>query len=110
LIETPIVVESGSAKDTGAKEIDMSITDLPGAASLPSAADLLSSIDEAQLRPGTKVEVRRRFDAKWARGFEVIETTGEHYRLRRVSDGETLPVPFAHADVRREKHQNNWWY
>ena len=48
--------------------------------------------------PGTRVEVRSRFDAHWARGFEVAEVV-EHsdstrYRLRRRSDNSVLPALF----------------
>jgi hypothetical protein len=63
------------------------------------------------LPPGTRVEVRKRFDASWARGFEVIRI-GEHgYRLRRLSDGYELPADFAAEEVRRERPRNDfWWY
>jgi hypothetical protein len=63
------------------------------------------------LRPGDKVEVRRRFDAQWARGFEIVETTGNGYRVRRVSDGEVLPVEFSEEDVRAARRRANdfWW-
>ena len=50
---------------------------------------------------GTSVEVRRRFDQAWARGFEVASATEEGYRLRRQSDGAVLPVSFPPDDVRR---------
>ena len=62
------------------------------------------------LKPGTKVEVRRRFDAAWAKGFEVAELSPAGYRLRRLSDGEVLPVDFEPDDVRRERKQGTWWY
>ena len=35
------------------------------------------------IEPGATVEVRRRFDHAWARGFEVLEFTDGGYRLRR---------------------------
>jgi hypothetical protein len=62
-----------------------------------------------RLEAGTRVEVQRRFDAKWARGFEVIEFTDNAYRLRRLSDGATLPVLFPADEVRRERRNNTWW-
>ena len=62
------------------------------------------------IRPGTRVEVRRRFDAAWAHGFEVAELTPAGYRLRRLSDGELLPVDFDADDVRRERKKGTWWY
>ena len=65
--------------------------------------------DTALLEAGTKVEVKRRFDAKWSRGFEVLDHTAGLYRLRRLSDGATLPVPFDAADVRPERRNNTWW-
>jgi hypothetical protein len=73
-------------------------------------AERLHMIEE--LAPGTRVEVRKRFDASWARGFEVIDLTERGYRLRRLSDGTELPAAFADQDVRQEKkHRNDmWWY
>jgi hypothetical protein len=64
-----------------------------------------------RLDVGDKVEVRRRFDAQWARGFEVFEVTDDGYRVRRQSDGEVLPVVFADDDVRRAHRRANdfWW-
>ena len=58
-----------------------------------------------------RVEVRRRFDQHWARGFEVVEATAKGYRVRRLSDGIVLPAEFTADDVRRErKRQAMWWY
>jgi len=54
----------------------------------------------AALQPGTRVEVRRRFDQAWARGFVVHEATDAGYRLRRTSDGAVLPVAFPDSDIR----------
>jgi hypothetical protein len=54
--------------------------------------------------------VRRKFDDKWASGFEVAEATTLGYTLRRLSDGETIPVPFPAEVVRREKKRSTWWY
>lgn len=65
--------------------------------------------DSPDIPVGVRVEVRRRFDAKWARGFEVMELRSGLYRLRRVSDGAVLPVLFAADDVRRERRNNTWW-
>ena len=50
---------------------------------------------------GEAVEVRRRFDNAWARGFVVAELGADGYRLRRNSDGALLPVGFPRADLRR---------
>jgi hypothetical protein len=62
---------------------------------------------------GTRVEVRSRFDAHWARGFEVAEVV-EHgldarYRVRRRSDNSMLPVLFTDDDLREEKKRELWW-
>lgn len=83
--------------------VDSGLT--PSATALPSADLTLST-----LPIGTKVEVRRKFDDKWASGFEVAEATPKNVRLRRLSDGELIPVPFSVEDVRKEKKRSNWWY
>ena len=60
-------------------------------------------IDEQTAGPprvGTPVEVRCTFDGKWARGFELAETTARGCRLRRVSDHYVLPGEFEDRDVR----------
>ena len=66
-------------------------------------------LDE-RLRPGTRVEVMKRFDASWARGFEVAEAVENGYLIRRMSDGEVLPTPFPIDEVRRERKKGMWWY
>jgi hypothetical protein len=73
-----------------------------------STADL---IVEAYLKPGTKVEVRSRFEGRWSRGFEVAEVLDRAYKIRRMSDGSLLPTDFEQDDVRAErKRQGLWWY
>jgi hypothetical protein len=77
--------------------------------------DMMSAVDPAErgdsVEPGMRVEVRRRFDQHWARGFEVVAVTEGGYRLRRLSDGVELPTEFAFDDVRRERRrQGMWWY
>ena len=62
------------------------------------------------LSGGTRVEVRKRLDGDWARGFEVISGDSDGYRLRRLSDGVELPLQFADDDVRKEKKRGTWWY
>ena len=52
------------------------------------------------LEAGSRVEVRRRFDRSWARGFEVAEPVEGGYRIRRLSDGMVLPAEFAPDEVR----------
>ena len=45
-----------------------------------------------------------------AKGFEVAETTADGVRLRRLSDGEILPVEFPEQDVRKESRRNDFWW
>lgn len=62
------------------------------------------------LVPGTRVEVRRRFDDRWARGFEIAEVCPDGYRLRRLSDHTVIPTEFCGSDVRVERKKQTWWY
>lgn len=62
------------------------------------------------IKPGTRCEVRRRYDDGYARGFEVAEVMPDGYRVRRLSDSSILPAVFAADDVRPErKRQGLWW-
>jgi hypothetical protein len=77
--------------------------------------DMMSAVDPAErgesLEAGMRVEVRRRFDQHWARGFEIVRATDSGYRVRRLSDGMELPTEFSAEDIRRErKRQAMWWY
>ena len=49
---------------------------------------------------GTPVEVHIRFTDGWSRGFAVAEPLSNGYRLRRLSDGATLPFVFRPEQVR----------
>jgi hypothetical protein len=64
--------------------------------------------------PGTHVEVRSRFDQRWARGFEIAETVEDadtpRYRLRRRSDGSVLPALFVDDEIREEKKRSSMWW
>jgi hypothetical protein len=75
-------------------------------------AERLQPRPPGALLPGSRVEVRKRFDASWARGFEVVDRTERGYRVRRLSDGAELPADFSGDDLRPEKHRSNdmWWY
>jgi hypothetical protein len=53
-----------------------------------------------RLLDGTQCEVLNQFERRWTRGFEVAESVGGGYRLRRLSDGSVLPVVFAVDTVR----------
>ena len=79
---------------------------------MSESSDLAASAGAATapgLTPGTKVEVRTGFDRSWAQGFVVDSVTDTGYTVRRRSDDEVLPVPFPHADVRRERKNSMWW-
>lgn len=56
--------------------------------------------DAEELSPGTVIEVQRRFDHGWARGFSVERIDEDGYTVRRESDGSVLPVTFPAAEVR----------
>ncbi len=63
--------------------------------------------------PGTRVEVRTRFDDSWGRGFEIVDVVGDgapKYRVRRRSDGSVLPALFSDEDLREERRRSMWWY
>lgn len=66
-------------------------------------------IVEEYLKPGTRVEVRGRFDGKWSRGFELAEVLADGYRVKRMSDDSVLPAVFEPDDVRKERRQGLWW-
>jgi hypothetical protein len=68
--------------------------DPSGPAGAPRAGDL---------RPGTRVEVRTRFDGSWAPGFELAGPHADDgWNVRRLSDGSVLPRRFPNEAVRRE--------
>jgi hypothetical protein len=64
------------------------------------------------IEPGTAIEVRNRFDGRWAKGFEVSAVVDEGYRVRRLSDGGELPTVFAFEVIRRprDRRRDTWWY
>jgi hypothetical protein len=67
------------------------------------------------VEPGTRVEVRSRFDDRWSRGFEIAEVEPDdadgrtRYRVRRRSDGSVLPTLFVDDELREEKKRSMWW-
>lgn len=76
-----------------------------------------SVVDPAETAPGEAlavgmaVDVRNRYVGAWSGGFEVAEVVTDGYRVRRLSDGSTLPDVFGHEDVRtRRRKQGLWWY
>jgi hypothetical protein len=66
------------------------------------------------MEPGTRVEVRTRFDQRWTRGFEVadvLSAEGEaRYLIRRRSDDSVLPAEFASDEIRSEKKGRAMWW
>ena len=77
---------------------------------LPETGPPPVSLPDPFLAPGTRVELRKRLDGDWARGFEVLSAGPEGYRVRRLSDGGELPLLFQDDDVRKEKKRGTWWY
>jgi hypothetical protein len=67
------------------------------------------------MEPGTRVEVRTRFDQRWTRGFEVADVLpgaegSQRYRIRRRSDDSVLPTEFGSEEVRSEKKGRTMWW
>ena len=101
---------TGDAGDD--EEVTMAITDVaPPTTSEPDVdVEVEVEVDEV-LEPGTRVEVRSKLEARrWAKGFEVIGLADGGYRLRRLSDGEEMPVTLPTDDVRKERKRGGWWY
>jgi anti-anti-sigma factor len=59
------------------------------------------------LHAGDRVEVATRFTGTWASGFEVVSTSAEGCRIRRVSDNSVLPIAFGPDDVRPEQRAHD---
>ena len=71
------------------------------------------SYDE-RVRPGTRVEVRSRFEAAVVAGLRGRRTRRRRARaratsVRRRSDGSILPVLFDEDDLREERRRGTWW-
>jgi hypothetical protein len=67
------------------------------------------------VEPGTRVEVRTRFDQRWTRGFEVADVLpgdGDTFRylIRRRSDDSLLPTDFGSEEIRSEKMGRTMWW
>ena len=63
-------------------------------------ADLAPDPHTTPAAPSGEVEVRTRFDGRWAPGFEVVSVDRDSCRVRRLSDGVILPASFPSDDVR----------
>jgi hypothetical protein len=61
----------------------------------------MAILSPSELPPGEEIEVRTRYRASWARGFEVASVAGDRVSVRRRSDGSLLPVSIDLEDVRR---------
>lgn len=66
------------------------------------------AIAHGAFEPGTRVEVRSRFDSGWKRGFEIDTAVADGYLIRRLSDGATLPACFGEDDLRLERELPTW--
>ncbi|MBA2607858.1 MAG: hypothetical protein H0U92_02865 [Actinobacteria bacterium] len=66
--------------------------------------------DDEALEHGTRVEVRQRFDGRWARGFTIEHARDDGYVVRRDLDGSVLPEQFSAADIRHERRKRNMWW
>ena len=66
------------------------------------------------MQAGTRIEVRSRFDHRWARGFEIEAVVDQgpesQYRVRRRSDGAVLPALFVDDEVREERRGRSMWW
>jgi len=71
-------------------------------------------MESGAITPGTRVEVRSRFDRRWSRGFEIAETLDvavePRYLVRRRSDGSVLPSEFGAEELRTEKRGRSIWW
>ena len=56
---------------------------------------------------GELVEVATRFTGSWSRGFVVAHVEQQAYRLRRLSDGQLLPIAFAAHELRADPRRRD---
>jgi hypothetical protein len=74
------------------------------AAGIPG--DAVPAVDPARngrdsiVEDGTAVELYNAFDRTWSAGFQIASATDVGYRVRRVSDGSTLPGYTSRSDLR----------
>jgi len=59
---------------------------------------------------GERVEVRQRFDGRWARGFVVEAASDDGVVVRREADDRVLPDRFARDEVRLERRRGGMWW
>lgn len=58
------------------------------------------TINRHRFGTGDRVEVLTHFTGTWAGGFEIASTNAHGCHVRRVCDGEVLPVVFGYDDIR----------
>jgi hypothetical protein len=89
-------------------------SEVPAMPDLPSGGGTKPVPEDARraFDPGTRVEVRNRLDGAWTKGFEVVASCDNGYRLRRMSDGNELPFEFTDDNLREERRRPSsmWWY
>jgi hypothetical protein len=56
---------------------------------------------------GDLVEVATRFTGSWSGGFVVADVDQHCYRLRRLSDGQLLPISFAAHELRADRRRGD---
>lgn len=59
-----------------------------------------TAVADAVIGPGSVVEVRTRFDGRWAAGYVAEAVVSAGYVLRRACDGRLVPGVFAPDEVR----------
>ena len=56
---------------------------------------------------GDLVEVATRFTGSWSRGFVVADVEKHAYHLRRLSDGQILPITFSAHELRADRRRSD---
>jgi hypothetical protein len=67
-------------------------------------------MSDHDIAPGTRVEVRSRYDGRWGRGFEVVGIGDDGYQIKRLSDDHVLPRACEAAEVRVERRRAGLWW
>ena len=74
------------------------------------AEPFVADMSEDVIEPGTRVEVRSRYDGRWGRGFEIAGVGDEGYLIKRLSDDTVLPRAFGADEVRVERRRQGLWW
>jgi hypothetical protein len=67
---------------------------------LTSPTEQADPVDVTALHAGGRIEVWNQFLGSWTGEFEIASVADEGYRIRRATDNEVLPRPFAAEDLR----------